>query len=86
MQANAPPAKGQSPQGSCVVVSTVSSRLPDDIEARLAAEADRCNRPKSEVARDAIGLERQHGIDERLTLGDFAETLEFAQGKFRFKP
>jgi len=35
-------------------VPTVSIRLPDDIEARLAAEAERCNRPKSEVARDAI--------------------------------
>jgi predicted DNA-binding protein len=32
----------------------VSIRLPEDIEARLALEAERTQRPKSEIARDAI--------------------------------
>jgi predicted transcriptional regulator len=32
----------------------VSIRLPDDVEARLAREAERAQRPKSEIARDAI--------------------------------
>jgi len=32
----------------------VSIRLPDDVEARLAREADRLELPKSELARDAI--------------------------------
>jgi predicted transcriptional regulator len=35
-------------------MSLVSIRLPDDIEARLAREAERTQRPKSEIARDAI--------------------------------
>ena len=35
-------------------MSLVSIRLPDDIEARLAREAERTSRPKSEIARDAI--------------------------------
>lgn len=32
----------------------VSIRLPDDVEARLTREAARVQRPKSEIARDAI--------------------------------
>ena len=32
----------------------VSIRLPDDVESRLNAEAERTQRPKSEIARDAI--------------------------------
>ena len=32
----------------------VSIRLSDDIEARLAREAERTSRPKSEIARNAI--------------------------------
>lgn len=32
----------------------VSIRLPDDLEARLSREADRLERSKSELARDAI--------------------------------
>ena len=32
----------------------VSIRLPDDVEARLTREAERTQRPKSEIARDAI--------------------------------
>jgi predicted transcriptional regulator len=32
----------------------VSIRLPDDVEARLAREAEREQRPKSEIAREAI--------------------------------
>jgi predicted transcriptional regulator len=35
-------------------MSLVSIRLPDDLEARLAREAERAQRPKSEIARDAI--------------------------------
>jgi predicted transcriptional regulator len=35
-------------------MSLVSIRLPDDVEARLAEEAERSQRPKSEIARDAI--------------------------------
>jgi len=32
----------------------VSIRLPDDVESRLNEEAERTQRPKSEIARDAI--------------------------------
>ena len=35
-------------------MSLVSIRLPDDVEAGLAREAVRAQRPKSEIARDAI--------------------------------
>jgi predicted DNA-binding protein len=35
-------------------MSLVSIRLPEDIEARLAREAERTQRPKSEIVRDAI--------------------------------
>ncbi len=35
-------------------MSLVSIRLPDEVEARLAEEAERLRRPKSEIARDAI--------------------------------
>jgi predicted DNA-binding protein len=35
-------------------MSLVSIRLPDEVEARLAEEAERTQRPKSEIARDAI--------------------------------
>ena len=42
-------------------MSTVSIRLPDDIELSLNREAQRTQRAKSEIARDAIAeyLERQ---------------------------
>ena len=42
-------------------MSIVSIRLPDDVERRLALEAERTHRGKSEIARDAIidYLERQ---------------------------
>lgn len=47
----------------------VSIRLPDDVEARLAREAARAQRPKSEIARDAIvdyleRLERERFLAE----------------------
>jgi predicted transcriptional regulator len=47
----------------------VSIRLPDDVEARLAREAVRLERPKSELARDAIvdyleRLERERFLGE----------------------
>jgi len=35
-------------------MSLVSIRLPADVEARLTREAKRTQRPKSEIARDAI--------------------------------
>ena len=35
-------------------MSLVSIRLPEDVEKRLAHEAARAQRPKSEIARDAI--------------------------------
>jgi predicted transcriptional regulator len=35
-------------------MSLISIRLPDDVEARLAREAEQSQRPKSEIARDAI--------------------------------
>jgi predicted DNA-binding protein len=35
-------------------MSLVSIRLPDEVEARLTREAERAQRPKSEIARDAI--------------------------------
>ena len=35
-------------------MSLVSIRLPDDVEMRLTREAARAQRPKSEIARDAI--------------------------------
>jgi predicted transcriptional regulator len=35
-------------------MSLVSIRLPEDVETRLAHEAARTQRPKSEIARDAI--------------------------------
>ena len=47
----------------------VSIRLPDDVEARLTREAERAQRPKSEIARDAIvdyleRLERERFLAE----------------------
>ena len=47
----------------------VSIRLPDDVEARLSREAARLERPKSELARDAIidylaRLERERFLGE----------------------
>jgi predicted DNA-binding protein len=35
-------------------MSLVSIRLPDDVETRLTQEAERTQRPKSEIAREAI--------------------------------
>lgn len=37
-----------------IVMSLVSIRLPEDVEIRLAREAERVRRPKSEIARLAI--------------------------------
>jgi predicted DNA-binding protein len=49
----------------------VSIRLPDDLEARLAREADRLARPKSELARDAI-VEYLERIERERFLGEIA--------------
>lgn len=35
-------------------MSLLSIRLPQDVETRLALEAERVRRPKSEIAREAI--------------------------------
>lgn len=50
-------------------MSLVSIRLPDDVESRLTREAERAQRPKSEIARDAIvdyleRLERERFLGE----------------------
>ena len=44
-------------------MALVSIRLPDDVEARLAREAARLERPKSELAREAI-VERERFLGE----------------------
>lgn len=49
----------------------VSIRLPDDVEARLAREADRLERPKSELARDAI-IDYLERIERERFLGEIA--------------
>jgi predicted transcriptional regulator len=49
----------------------ISIRLPDDVEARLAREADRLERPKSELARDAI-VEYLERIERERFLGEIA--------------
>ena len=49
----------------------VSIRLPDDIEARLAREADRLERPKSELARDAI-IDYLERMERERFLGEIA--------------
>lgn len=51
------------------VMPLVSIRLPDDLEALLAREAARAQRPKSEIARDAIAdylerIERERFLSE----------------------
>lgn len=49
----------------------VSIRLPDDVEARLAREAARLERPKSELARDAI-VDYLDRIERERFLGEIA--------------
>lgn len=52
-------------------MSLVSIRLPDDVEARLTREAARTQRPKSEIARDAI-VDYLARIDRERFLADIA--------------
>jgi predicted transcriptional regulator len=52
-------------------MSLVSIRLPDDLEALLAREAARRQRPKSEIARDAI-VEYLDRIERERFLADIA--------------
>jgi predicted transcriptional regulator len=68
-------------------MSLVSIRLPADIEAQLVREAERAQRPKSEIARDAIvdylqRVERDRFLAEiaraARTRGD-AEAFEIAE-------
>jgi predicted transcriptional regulator len=49
----------------------VSIRLPDDVEARLSREAARLERPKSELARDAI-VDYLARIERERFLGEIA--------------
>ena len=50
----------------------VSIRLPDDVEARLAREADRLALPKSELARDAI-VDYLERLERERFLGEIAK-------------
>jgi predicted transcriptional regulator len=52
-------------------MSLVSIRLPDDVEARLAREAEQSRRPKSEIARDAI-IDYLRRLDRDRFLGEIA--------------
>jgi predicted DNA-binding protein len=49
----------------------VSIRLPDDVEARLAREAVRLERSKSELARDAI-VDYLERVERERFLGEIA--------------
>jgi predicted DNA-binding protein len=49
----------------------VSIRLPDDVETRLAREAERVRRPKSEIAREAI-VDYLERIERDRFLGEIA--------------
>jgi predicted DNA-binding protein len=49
----------------------VSIRLPDDLEARLSREADRLERSKSELARDAI-VDYLERLERNRFLGEIA--------------
>jgi len=49
----------------------VSIRLPNDVEARLAREAEHSQRPKSEIARDAI-VDYLQRLDRDRFLGEIA--------------
>jgi len=71
-------------------MSLVSIRLPNDIEARLAREAERARRPKSEIARDAIvdyleRLERERFLEEiaRASRSRGKEALDTAEDALR---
>lgn len=70
-------ARGETRSVYCAVIQfvihidmpLVSIRLPDEVEARLAREAERLERPKSELARDAIvdyldRIERERFLDD----------------------
>lgn len=52
-------------------MSLMSIRLPDDVEARLAREAEQSQRPKSEIARDAI-IDYLRRLDRDRFLGEIA--------------
>lgn len=70
----------------------VSIRLPEDIEARLASEAERAGRPRSEIAREAIAeyldrLERSRflgAIARAARAVDSTEALELAEEALPF--
>ena len=71
-------------------MSLISIRLPDDIDARLAREAERAERSKSEIARDAIvdhleRLERDRFLEEiaRASRSRGNEALDTAEEALR---
>jgi predicted transcriptional regulator len=64
----------------------VSIRLPDDVDEGLAREAQRTQRPKSEIARDAIvdyllRTERERFLAEiaRAARADADDAVDFAE-------
>lgn len=52
-------------------MSLVSIRLPEEIETRLAQEAERARRPKSEIAREAI-VDYLERVERERFLGEIA--------------
>src|SRR5690606_19848726 len=62
------------------VMSLVSIRLPDDVEARLADEAERAGRPKSEIARDAI-IDYLERLERERFLADIARAARERDGR-----
>lgn len=73
-------------------MSTLSIRLPDDVAAQLTREAERAQRPKSDVARDAIieylrQAERERFLSEiarAARSGGEAEAIESAEEALPF--
>jgi predicted transcriptional regulator len=61
-------------------MSLVSIRLPDDVEARLAHEAERAQRPKSEIARDAI-VDYLERVERERFLAEIARAARAATTK-----
>lgn len=52
-------------------MALVSIRLPENIETRLAREAERAGRPKSEIAREAI-VDHLERLERDRFLGEIA--------------
>jgi predicted DNA-binding protein len=52
-------------------MALISIRLPEEVESRLAGEAERTQRPKSDIAREAI-VDYLDRIERERFLGDIA--------------